>query len=121
MSMADRDGVIWLDGQLVPWHEAKMHELTHTLHYGLGVFEGVRAYQTDRGAAIFRLRDHTDRLFRSAHILGMKMPYDKETNKKATHTVVGGGGRAAGGGRPGGGGGAGGGGRRAGGGGTRGM
>src|SRR3569833_661220 len=58
MSMADRDGVIWLDGQLVPWREAKVHVLTHTLHYGLGVFEGVRAYQTDRGAAIFRLREH---------------------------------------------------------------
>src|SRR3569832_1146192 len=83
MSMADRDGVIWLDGQLVPWREAKVHVLTHTLHYGLGVFEGVRAYQTDRGAAIFRLREHTARLFRSAHILGMKMPYDK-----ATRTVM---------------------------------
>src|SRR3569833_509330 len=88
MSMADRDGVIWLDGQLVPWREAKVHVLTHTLHYGLGVFEGVRAYQTDRGAAIFRLREHTDRLFRSAHILGMKMPYDKETINEATRTVV---------------------------------
>ena len=88
MSMADRDGVIWLDGQLVPWREAKVHVLTHTLHYGLGVFEGVRAYQTDRGAAIFRLHEHTDRLFRSAHILGMKMPYDKETLNEATKTVV---------------------------------
>ena len=88
MSMADRDGVIWLDGQLVPWREAKVHVLTHTLHYGLGVFEGVRAYQTDRGAAIFRLHEHTDRLFRSAHILGMKMPYNKETLNEATKTVV---------------------------------
>src|SRR3569833_3210543 len=86
MSMADRDGVIWLDGQLVPWREAKVHVLTHTLHYGLGVFEGVRAYQTARGAAIFSLRDHTDRLIRSAHILGMKMPYDKETINEAPRT-----------------------------------
>ncbi len=88
MSMADRDGVIWLDGQLVPWREAKVHVLTHTLHYGMGVFEGVRAYKTDRGAAIFRLREHTDRLFRSAHILGMKMPYDKATLNEATRQVV---------------------------------
>lgn len=88
MSMADRDGVIWLDGQLVPWREAKVHVLTHTLHYGMGVFEGVRAYKTDRGAAIFRLKEHTDRLFRSAHILGMKMPYDKTTLNEATKQVV---------------------------------
>src|SRR3569833_27540 len=88
MSMADRDGVIWLDGQLVPWRDAKVHVLTHTLHYGLGVFEGVRAYKTERGAAIFRLREHTDRLFRSAHILGMKMPYDKATLNAATRQVV---------------------------------
>src|SRR3569832_835717 len=88
MSMADRDGVFWLDGQLVPRREAKEHVLPHTLHNGLGVFEGVRAYQTDRGAAIFSLREHSDRLFRSAHILGMKMPYDKETFNEATRTVV---------------------------------
>ena len=72
MSMADRDGVIWYDGKLVPWREANTHVLTHTLHYGMGVFEGVRAYETDKGAAIFRLQDHTDRLFRSAKIVGMK-------------------------------------------------
>ena len=78
MSMSDRDGVIWYDGELVPWREAKTHVLTHTLHYGMGVFEGVRAYKTDRGAAIFRLRDHTDRLFRSAHIFGMKLPFTKD-------------------------------------------
>src|SRR3569832_2046830 len=88
MSMADRDGVIWLDGQLVPWRDAKVHVLTHTLHYGLGVFEGVRAYKTERGAAIFSLREHTDSLFRSAHILGMKMPYDKATLNYATRQVV---------------------------------
>ena len=78
MSMDDRDGVIWLDGELVPWRDAKVHVLTHTLHYGLGCFEGVGAYNTDEGAAIFRMKDHTDRLFRSAHILNMKMPFSKE-------------------------------------------
>ena len=79
MSMADRDGVIWYDGKLVPWREATTHVLTHTLHYGLGVFEGVRAYKTVRGPAIFRLREHTDRMFRSAHILQMKLPFDRAT------------------------------------------
>lgn len=89
MSMADRDGVIWLDGELVPWREAKVHVLTHTLHYGLGVFEGVRAYQTDdRGACIFRLKEHTDRLFRSAHILNMGIPYSKEEINEVQRTVV---------------------------------
>lgn len=88
MTMDDRDGVIWLDGKLVPWREAKIHVLTHTLHYGLGVFEGVRAYKTDQGTAIFRLKEHTDRLFRSAHILGMKMPFDKRTLNDATCAVV---------------------------------
>lgn len=83
MSMDDRDGVIWLDGEFVPWREAKTHVLTHTLHYGMGVFEGVRAYKTDTGTAIFRLEDHTNRLFNSAHILNMPMPYDKETINKA--------------------------------------
>jgi branched-chain amino acid aminotransferase len=86
--MADRDGVIWLDGELVPWREAKVHVLTHTLHYGTGVFEGVRAYHAEQGTAIFRLEDHTDRLFRSAHILGMDMPYDKETLNAAQKQVV---------------------------------
>jgi branched-chain amino acid aminotransferase len=76
--MADRDGVIWYDGKMVNWRDATTHVLTHTLHYGMGVFEGVRAYKTDKGTAIFRLKDHTDRFFRSAHILGMKMPYSKE-------------------------------------------
>ncbi len=73
-TFADRDGWIWVDGEMVPWREAKVHVLTHTLHYGMGVFEGVRAYATDRGPAIFRLEDHTDRLFRSAHILGTNPP-----------------------------------------------
>lgn len=81
--MADRDGLIWLDGELVPWREAKVHVLTHTLHYGMGVFEGVRAYETDKGAAIFRLDAHTDRLFGSAKIMGMEMPYDRDTINQA--------------------------------------
>ena len=87
-SMADRDGVIWYDGKLVPWREATTHVLTHTLHYGMGVFEGVRAYSTAKGAAIFRLQAHTDRLFRSAHILGMPMPFDKETINQAMRAAV---------------------------------
>jgi branched-chain amino acid aminotransferase len=86
--MDDKDGVIWLDGELVPWREARVHVLTHTLHYGMGVFEGVRAYQTGKGTAIFRLDAHTDRLFRSAHILMMPMPYDKATVSAAQRTVV---------------------------------
>jgi branched-chain amino acid aminotransferase len=88
MSMADRDGQIWYDGKMVPWREATTHVLTHTLHYGMGVFEGVRAYKADRGTAIFRLREHTDRLFRSAHILGMKMPWDREIISEAQREVV---------------------------------
>ena len=64
---------IWMDGEFVPWEQAQVHVLTHTLHYGLGVFEGIRAYQTTQGPAIFRLREHTDRLFNSAHIFMMKM------------------------------------------------
>lgn len=87
-TMADRDGVIWLDGKLVPWREAKVHVLTHTLHYGMGVFEGLRAYQTQNGAAVFRLQEHTDRLFRSAHILNMPMPYDKAAINDAIRSVV---------------------------------
>ncbi len=79
MSMADRDGVIWLDGEWYPWRDAKVHVLTHTLHYGAGVFEGLRAYKAEQATAIFRLQEHTDRLFRSAHILKMAIPYDKST------------------------------------------
>lgn len=87
-SFADRDGVIWFDGELVPWREAKVHVLTHTLHYGLGVFEGVRAYKTDKGPVIFRLKDHTERLFRSAHILNMKIPYSRDELNRAQCTVI---------------------------------
>ncbi len=76
MSMSDRDGFIWYDGKLVPWRDATTHVLTHTLHYGMGVFEGVRAYKTDNGTAIFRLKEHTERLFNSARIVQMGMPYD---------------------------------------------
>jgi branched-chain amino acid aminotransferase len=86
--MADRDGVIWMDGELVPWREAKIHVLTHTLHYGMGVFEGVRAYKTDRGTAIFRLQEHTDRLFGSAHIMMMKVVQDRAEIIEAQKTVV---------------------------------
>ena len=88
MSMADRDGVIWSDGKMIPWREATTHVLTHTLHYGMGVFEGLRAYEPPRGSAIFRLKEHTDRLFNSAHIFMMKMPYDKATLMQAQCDVV---------------------------------
>jgi len=74
-TMEDRDGLIWFNDEFIPWREAKTHVLTHTLHYGLGVFEGVRAYETKKGPAIFRLEDHTKRLFNSAHIVGMKLPF----------------------------------------------
>src|SRR5690554_1758567 len=88
MSMADRDGVIWLDGEMVPWREAKTHVLTHTLHYGLGCFEGVRAYSTANGPAIFRLDEHTNRLFNSAHILNLKMPFSKAEIKEAQCAAI---------------------------------
>ena len=83
MSMSDRDGWIWYDGKFVPWREANTHVLTHTLHYGAGVFEGVRAYKTDQGTAIFRLHDHTERLFNSAKIIGMPMPFSVEEINQA--------------------------------------
>ena len=88
MSLADKDGVIWFDGELVPWRDARVHVLTHTLHYGLGVFEGVRAYATERGPAIFRLKEHTDRLFRSAHILNFEIPWSREQINSAQITVI---------------------------------
>ena len=78
MGMDDRDGKIWMDGKLVDWRDAKIHVLTHTLHYGCGAFEGVRAYKTANGTAIFRLREHTERLFNSAKILRMKIPFTVE-------------------------------------------
>ena len=88
MGMDDRDGTIWLDGEFVPWREARIHVLTHTLHYGLGCFEGIRAYRTPRGTALFRLEDHTDRLYRSAHILRMRIPYEKTLLNDVQRQVV---------------------------------
>ena len=88
MSMDDRDGKIWMDGQLVEWRDAKIHVLTHTLHYGCGAFEGVRAYKTEQGPAIFRLQDHTDRLFNSAKILRMQIPFTKEQVNQAQLDVI---------------------------------
>jgi branched-chain amino acid aminotransferase len=88
MSMADRDGWIWMDGECVPWRDAKIHVLTHTLHYGMGVFEGVRAYQTPSGPAIFRLPEHTRRLLNSAKIFQMKVPFDADTLEQAQREVV---------------------------------
>jgi len=88
MSMADRDGVIWFDGAFVPWREAQVHVLTHTLHYGMGVFEGIRAYQTDAGPAVFRLREHIERLFQSAHILRMPLEQDRDTVTAACIEVI---------------------------------
>ena len=88
LSMADRDGFIWYDGRLVPWREATTHVLTHSLHYGLAVFEGVRAYKTAIGTAVFRLKEHTQRLFSSAHIYMMKIPYTLERLMQAQLEVV---------------------------------
>jgi branched-chain amino acid aminotransferase len=87
-SMADRDGKIWFDGKLVEWRDAKIHVLTHTLHYGMGVFEGVRAYKTNKGTAIFRLQEHTQRLFNSAKIFQMNIPFSQEEIKEAQKEVV---------------------------------
>jgi branched-chain amino acid aminotransferase len=87
-TFADRDGLIWMDGEWVEWRDAKIHVLTHTLHYGMGAFEGVRAYETDDGPAIFKLEEHTNRWFDSAHILGMKMPFDKDTLNQIQREVV---------------------------------
>jgi branched-chain amino acid aminotransferase len=88
MTMDDRDGFIWLDGQWVNWRDAKVHVLTHTLHYGCGVFEGLRAYHTDNGPAIFKMQEHTDRLFRSAHIMNMPMPFSKDEINQAQKEAI---------------------------------
>jgi branched-chain amino acid aminotransferase len=88
MSMADRDGQIWYDGRLVPWRNATTHVLTHSLHYGLAVFEGLRAYNTAGGTAIFRLKEHTERLYNSAHIYLMSIPYAREALMEAQKEVV---------------------------------
>ena len=88
LSMDDRDGKIWFNGELVEWRSATTHVLTHTLHYGMGVFEGVRAYETPDGPAIFRLQDHTKRLFNSAKIVGMQLPFTEEQINRAHIDVV---------------------------------
>ena len=88
MTMEDRDGFIWMDGEWLDWRDAKVHVLTHTLHYGMGAFEGVRAYETDHGPAIFKLEEHTERLFNSTRILGMKIPFDAATLNQAQREVV---------------------------------
>ena len=86
-TLANREGFIWMDGQLINWADAKVHVLTHTLHYGLGVFEGVRAYSTPEGTKIFRLNDHTDRLFESAKAVNMKIPFSKQEINEAQKEV----------------------------------
>jgi len=88
MSMADRDGKIWKDGHMIDWRDATLHVLTHSLHYGMAIFEGVRAYKTPQGTAIFRLKEHTQRLFNSAKIFQMVIPYDMETIMAAQRDVL---------------------------------
>ncbi|MDQ7969168.1 MAG: branched-chain amino acid transaminase [Oxalicibacterium faecigallinarum] len=88
MSMSDRDGKIWKDGHMIDWRDATIHVLTHSLHYGMGVFEGVRAYKTDKGTAIFRLKEHTQRLFNSAKIFQLNIPFDQETIMQAQLDVI---------------------------------
>ena len=88
MIMSDLKGKIWMDGNLVEWSDARIHVLTHTLHYGTGVFEGVRAYETSKGPAIFRLEDHTNRLFESAELIGMKIPFQASVLNDAQSEVV---------------------------------
>ncbi|ABK44371.1 branched chain amino acid aminotransferase apoenzyme [Magnetococcus marinus MC-1] len=86
--MWDKDGKIWMDGQFVDWRDAKIHVLTHTLHYGMGVFEGIRCYEADQGPAIFRLGEHVERLFKSALILGMEMPYSRDVISQVCQDVI---------------------------------
>ncbi len=88
LSMSDRDGKIWMDGKMIEWREAKIHVLSHTLHYGCGAFEGVRAYKTEQGPAIFRLQEHTQRLFNSAKILRMQIPFSMEELNEAQKAVI---------------------------------
>lgn len=87
-SLSEKEGWIWLDGEFVPWQDAKVHVLTHTLHYGLAIFEGLRAYKTAKGTAIFRLQDHTNRLFRSAKIMQLTIPFSKEILNKVQCEVI---------------------------------
>ena len=88
MILSDLEGFIWFDGQIIEWKKAKVHVLTHTLHYGLGVFEGVRAYSTPKGTSIFRLNEHTERLFKSAETVGLNIPYSAEELKAAHAEVI---------------------------------
>lgn len=87
-SLENQNGVLWMDGNMVPWQEAKTHVLTHTLHYGVGIFEGLRAYKTEKGYAIFRLQEHTDRFFDSAKIMRIELPFDKETLNQAQIEMI---------------------------------
>ena len=88
MIMSDLKGKIWMNGDLLEWSDAKIHVLTHTLHYGTGVFEGVRAYETSSGPAIFRLDDHTKRLFNSAQLIGMSIPFSSQELNEAQVEIV---------------------------------
>lgn len=88
MTFDDRDGFIWLDGEFLPWREARVHVLTHSLHYGMGVFEGIRAYKTDAGTAVFRLAEHTERLFQSAHIMRMQINFDQDTVNRICCEII---------------------------------
>ena len=88
MDLSKISGEIWFDGEMIDWQEANTHLLTHTLHYGLGVFEGVRAYGTEKGPSIFRLHDHTERLFKSASTVNMEIPYSKETINNAHQNII---------------------------------
>ena len=88
MSISDRDGKIWMDGRLIEWRDANVRLLTHTLHYGMGVFEGIRAYKTPQGPAIFRLKEHIRRLFNSAKIFQLAIPFDVATIEAAQIDVV---------------------------------
>ena len=88
MDLSKIKGEIWFDGEMIDWQEANTHLLTHTLHYGLGVFEGVRAYETKRGPSIFRLHDHTDRLYKSAATVNMEIPHSKELINKAHENII---------------------------------
>ena len=88
MDLSKISGEIWFDGEMIDWQDANTHLLTHTLHYGLGVFEGVRAYATNKGPSIFRLDDHTDRLFKSASTVNMDIPFSKEVINNAHEAVI---------------------------------
>lgn len=88
MSLSKKEGDIWFDGKMVPWQNATVHVLSHALHYGTSIFEGLRCYEAEKGTAIFRLREHTDRLFNSAHILGMRLPFDRPTLEQAQCDAV---------------------------------